>query len=70
MRALPGRVYRPQLLFRASRDGFKPKDFHAKCDGKGPTIVIIQADGLGKGSGTIVFYAPDKGAWNAESTAK
>jgi hypothetical protein len=31
------------LLYRASRDGFEPKDFHAKCDGKSPTLTIFKA---------------------------
>ncbi|RGB30647.1 TLD-domain-containing protein [Rhizophagus diaphanus] len=30
------------LLFRASRDGKTPADFHAKCDNKGATIVILK----------------------------
>ncbi len=31
------------LLYRGSRDGFEPKDFHAKCDGKSPTLTIYKA---------------------------
>ncbi|GBC07370.1 hypothetical protein RclHR1_07410006 [Rhizophagus clarus] len=31
-----------KLLFRASRDGNTPADFHTKCDDKGATIVIIK----------------------------
>jgi len=30
------------LLYRASRDGFKAKDFHSKSDGHSNTIVIIK----------------------------
>ena len=30
------------LLYRGSRDGFGAKNFHKKCDNKGPTIVIIE----------------------------
>lgn len=30
------------LLYRGSRDGFEAKDFHEKCDNKGPTLVIIE----------------------------
>ena len=33
---------KPQLLFRASRDGFSGK-YHKKCDGKKDQIVIIKA---------------------------
>ena len=31
-----------ELLFRKSRDGSTPKDFHDKCDNKGITIVFIE----------------------------
>jgi len=30
------------LLYRGSRDGFTSKDFHNKCDNKGPTLTIIE----------------------------
>ena len=30
------------LLYKISRDGDESSTFHSKCDGKGPTIVIIQ----------------------------
>ncbi len=31
-----------ELIFKASRDGFKAMDFHSKCEGLTPTIVIAQ----------------------------
>jgi hypothetical protein len=31
-----------QLLWRGSRDGFGGRDFHAKCDGRAPTLTVIQ----------------------------
>ena len=31
-----------QLIFRATKDGSFPKDFHEKCDGKDKTITIIK----------------------------
>lgn len=31
-----------KLLYRGSRDGFGAKDFHEKCDNKGPTIVVVE----------------------------
>jgi hypothetical protein len=34
--------YKFDLLFRANRDGNRPADFHAKCDNKGATIVIVK----------------------------
>ena len=32
------------LLYRATRDGFEAADFHAKCDGKSKTLVIVKAE--------------------------
>ncbi len=31
-----------KLLYRGSRDGFASSDFHRLCDGKGPTLTLIQ----------------------------
>ena len=31
-----------KLIFRATKDGELPKDFHEKCDGKDKTITIIE----------------------------
>ena len=39
---LNNRNYSSELLFRKSRDGSNPKDFHDKCDNKGITIVFIE----------------------------
>ena len=36
------RNFKSELLFRKSRDGSKPEDFHNKCDNKGNTITIIE----------------------------
>jgi hypothetical protein len=33
---------RLSLVYRASRDGWGVKDFHAKSDGKGTTITLIK----------------------------
>ena len=30
------------MLFRKTRDGSTPKDFHKKCDNKGITIIFIE----------------------------
>ncbi|CAF1023986.1 unnamed protein product [Didymodactylos carnosus] len=32
-----------ELIYKATRDGFKTNNFHSKCDGKGPTMVLIQS---------------------------
>jgi len=31
------------LLYRGTRDGFKQRDFHSKCDGKSNTLTIFKA---------------------------
>lgn len=33
----------PELLFRASRDGFSASTFHRMCDNHGPTLVLIRS---------------------------
>ena len=30
------------LLYRGSKDGWKYKDFHDRCDGKGGTITLFK----------------------------
>ena len=47
------------MLFRASRDGFEAKDFHAKCDGKSPTLTLIKAQGSGN-----IFGGYTEATWN------
>jgi hypothetical protein len=32
-----------ELIYKASRDGYEAKYFHAKCNGKGPTMTIFQS---------------------------
>jgi hypothetical protein len=43
---LPGKSL--DLLYRGSRDGMTPKAFHDRCDGKGPTLVLVTAQSTGK----------------------
>ena len=31
-----------ELIYRGTRDGMEPKNFHDKCDNKGPTITLYQ----------------------------
>ena len=43
---LPGPHYTPKgqawtLIYRGSRDGWWASNFHAACDGKGPTLVLV-----------------------------
>ena len=39
---LDGRKFMSELLYRKSRDGSTPDDFHNKCDNKGITMTIIE----------------------------
>ena len=39
---LNNKNFKTDLLFRKSRDGFKPKDFHDRCDNKGITVTFIE----------------------------
>ncbi|EFC39027.1 predicted protein [Naegleria gruberi] len=32
-----------KLLYNASKDGFRARSFHSKCDNQGPTVTIIKA---------------------------
>ena len=40
----PNKKIELNLLYRASRDGDKPKDFHDKCDNKGRTFSIFHLE--------------------------
>ena len=39
---LNNRKFEAELLYRKSRDGSTPTDFHNKCDKKGITIIFIE----------------------------
>ena len=52
-----------ELLYQATRDGSYPKDFHEKCDNKGPTITLIQTDDNHKFGG---FISKDRQYGNRE----
>ena len=39
---LNNKNFKAELLFRKTRDGSKPKDFHERCDNKGITITFIE----------------------------
>ena len=32
------------MIYRGTRDGFKAKDFHGKCDNKGATLIIVKSE--------------------------
>ena len=54
----------PSLLFRMSRDGITPSDFHSRCDGKRPTVVLIRSD-----KGFVFGGYADKAWHNGERLA-
>jgi hypothetical protein len=37
-----------ELLYRGSRDGMTAAAFHGKCDGKGPTLVLVTGQSAGQ----------------------
>ena len=47
------------LLYRASRDGFEPSDFHSRCDGKSPTLTIFKAQ-----ESSYIFGGFTTGVWH------
>ena len=49
-----------QLLFRGSKDGFKAKTFHEKCDNIHDTVVIVRTDG--QTNNTVAGYSHYR--WN------
>ena len=40
-----GATVKLELLYRASRDGWRTTDFHSKCDNKGATVTVIKSTG-------------------------
>jgi hypothetical protein len=52
------------LLYRGSRDGFEPYDFHSRCDGKSPTLTIYKAR-----ESSFIFGGFTTGVWH-QSNAK
>jgi hypothetical protein len=53
------------LLYRGTRDGFRPRDFHTKCDGHSNTLTILKA----KYSSNI-FGGYTMVIWDSSSTWK
>ena len=55
---LGGRRLLTMLLYRGSKHGWKYKDFHSRCDGKGPTISLFKVkDGNCIGGYTNAFWS-------------
>jgi len=60
------------LLWKGSRDGFGCATFHSKCDGKGPTLTVIQStDGVIFGGYTALSWdlPPNNGSYNHQDNA-
>lgn len=56
-----------KLLYRGSVDGMTPKDFHSKCDGKGPTITLIKCRFHGSSQTSIIGGFTDK-SWHSNNS--
>ncbi|CAF0911789.1 unnamed protein product [Didymodactylos carnosus] len=51
------------LIYQGTRDGFAAQDFHRHCDGKGPTVTLLQskAGGYLFGAYTTVSWSSQRG---------
>ncbi|CAF0998532.1 unnamed protein product [Didymodactylos carnosus] len=49
-----------ELIYKSTRDGFAVSDFHRHCDGKGPTMVVIQSK-----NGGYLFGGYTAVPWNS-----
>ena len=58
-----------KLLWKGSRDGFTASKFHSNCDGKGPTLTVVQStDGVIFGGFTSYSWCGD-GNYHEDKTA-
>ncbi|MDR3549359.1 MAG: TLD domain-containing protein [Candidatus Pacebacteria bacterium] len=65
-----GKTLEFELLYKGSRDSFKASDFHARCDGKSPTIVFISARSqVFGGYTTVPWAAPSPGIFREDPGA-
>ena len=56
-----------KLLYRLSRDGSEPKDFHRLCDNKGPTITLFKSDNNRKFGGYLSKNWESIGNWKTDN---
>ena len=54
-----------KLIYRASIDGFGATDFHSKCDGKSPTLIILKAKETG-----FIFGGYTEATWQGDEIQK
>ena len=56
-----------KLLYRLTRDGSKPEDFHRLCDNKGPTLTIFKSENNRKFGGYLSKNWESKGHWKNDN---
>ena len=56
-----------KLLYRLSRDGSEPTDFHRLCDNKGPTITLFKSDNNRKFGGYLSKNWESIGGWKTDN---
>jgi hypothetical protein len=69
---MPNKKFKTILRYRASRDGWLPKDFHRKSDGKKPTVSFfkIKENGQCIGGFTSAYWSsPPVSTMVTDSTA-
>ncbi|CAF1615415.1 unnamed protein product, partial [Didymodactylos carnosus] len=54
-----------RLIYKATRHGFSASDFHSHCDGKGPTMTIIQSK-----EGDYLFGGYTAVPWSSKAAFK
>ena len=57
---LSKKIKNTTLLYRATRDGDRAKDFHEKCDNKGPTLTLC------RGRDGIIFGGYTEAEWDSK----
>ena len=66
---LNNRKFKSELLYRKTRDGSSPNDFHNRCDNKGITIIFIETTkGYKFGGYTELQWENNSGAKTDKST--
>jgi hypothetical protein len=60
------------LLWRGSRDGFRAKNFHGRCDGHANTLTFIEdtAGNIFGGFTPLEWESPSNGQWKAAPSLK
>jgi len=67
---LPGNYKMGGLLFDTSVDGDAASTFHSRCDGKGPTVTLVETSlGVVFGGYTDVSWASGSGSWGWDNDA-